>query len=160
MTPTYHRWLVLAAAAAVLATPAAAVAGSAKPAPDWFERHVAAHPYGPTVSRPIDLRSAATLDAAAHVRQASLIRIDGRSADTLDAAANSRQASLTPSDGRSPDAQEAASAPQPVVRAQPGDFDWGDAGIGAGFAGGLLVVLAAAASLWLRHHPRRQVRIT
>ena len=103
-------------------------------APDWFERYAIAHPYGAGIS----------------------VNLDGRSADTLNAAFDARQASLIPADGRSPDTREAASAPRPIVLTQPTGFDWGDAGIGAAFAAGVLVLLGALAggvAIHHRHHP-------
>ena len=61
--------MVLATVVAALAAPAVALGGSnaGKQAPDWFERYVAAHPYGQGV-----------------VELAPTVR-DGRSPDTLDA---------------------------------------------------------------------------
>ena len=130
--------LALATAVVALALPAVASAGRAGVAPDWFERYAAAHPYGAGLGP----------------------GIDGRSADTLDAANDAQQASLIPSDGRSPDTLEAAAAPRPVVFTQPGGFRWGDAGIGAGFAGGLLLLVAAVGTLWLRHQSRQRFQTT
>src|SRR5919198_2312675 len=140
------RWLILALALAAFAATAAqagtrpndragalgvgsqGVNSAVASSPDVFERYAVAHPYG----------------------QAEVQTIDGRSADTPDAAHAARQASFAPSDGRSPDTLDAASAPQPVVFTQVGGFHWSNAGIGAGFAGGLLLVGAAVGSLWLR----------
>jgi hypothetical protein len=105
--------------------------------------------------------AAATAVAALTVPVAALAgQTDGRSADTLDAAYAAQHASLTPSDGRSPDTLDAASAPRPVVFAIPGGFDWGDAGIGAGLTGGLLVVAGGAGAVWARRHPRGPMQTT
>ncbi len=168
MTPTFRtlaRLLLLAAATALLALPTAAFAGTAPPhvnwqpgGPqplDWFERYAASHSSGV-----LDGRSADTLDAVLGAQQALQVPSDGRSADTLDAVQEAQQASLAPLDGRSADTLDAASAPRPVVLAQPGGFDWGDAGIGAGFAGGLGIAFAAGAALLLRRHARQRVQTT
>jgi hypothetical protein len=119
------------------------------------------------------------------VSSAASPSIDGRSADTLDAATNVRIAqtgfsspapdwierfaaahpygqtagqTIVPSDGRSPDTLDATAAPQPVVFTRSGGFHWGDAGIGAGFAGGLLLLVATVGSFWVRHQSRQRVR--
>jgi hypothetical protein len=171
--------LTLATVVAALTIPAAASASRTGVAPDWFERYAAAHPYGAGLGPGIDGRSADTLDAVSAARTATPAPdwferyvaahpygaglgpgIDGRSADTLDASVNARQASLLPSDGRSPDTLDAAAAPRPVVFTQPGGFHWGDAGIGAGFTGGLLLALATLGTVWLRHESRRRMQTT
>jgi hypothetical protein len=110
---------------------------------------------GPTIA---DGRSPDTLDAAATAQQAAQIPSDGRSPDTLDAAATAQQAAQIPSDGRSPDTLDAAAHPEPVVFIQPRGFDWGDAGIGASFAGALLTALLGAGVLWSRLHGRRHMQ--
>jgi hypothetical protein len=173
--------LALATVVAALVIPAVASARATGAMPDAFERYAAAHPYGQIVVRTIDGRSADTLDAApneqagansptpdaferyaaAHPYGQIVVRtIDGRSADTLDAVHDATQASLIPGDGRSPDTLEAASAPRPVVFTQQGGFHWGDAGIGAGFAGGLLLLVAVVGTWWLRHQSRRRIQTT
>jgi len=63
-------------------------------------------------------------------------------------------------DGRSPDTLDAAASPQPVLHSQPSGFDWGDAGIGAGFASGLSTLLAAIGLTWMRRHPRQRIQTT
>jgi hypothetical protein len=147
--------------------------------PDVLERYANTHPYGTSAAQVIDGRSADTLDAAVNAQQSTTVPdvleryanthpygtgavqvIDGRSADTLDAATNAQQASLVPSDGRSPDTLDAASSPRPVVIAQPGGFDWSDAGIGAGFAGGVFALLLTLGLLMLRRHPRQPIQTT
>ena len=140
---------------------AVAIASSGTSAPDVLERYAAAHPYGDgLVQSIVDGRSADTIDAATNAQVASLIPSDGRSADTLDAVDEAQQTALTPTDGRSPDKLEAAAAPQPVVLRQARGFDWGDAGVGAGFTGGVLVLAAAVLMLRLRHHARQRMQTT
>jgi hypothetical protein len=179
--PRFGTGLALAIVVAALAIPAVASARATGATPDAFERYAATHPYGQIVVRTIDGRSADTLDAAANVQasanspapdwferyasahpygQALVQRIDGRSADTLDAVYDATQGSLVPSDGRSPDTLEAVSAPRPVVFTQQSGFHWADAGIGAGFAGGLLLIVAAVGTLWLRHQSRQRIQTT
>jgi hypothetical protein len=111
----------------------------------------------PTIA---DGRSPDTRDAAANAHQPTQITTDGRSPDTLDAAATAQQAAQIPTDGRSPDTLDAAADPEPVAFTQPRGFDWGDAGIGASFAGALLTVLLGAGVLWSRLHGRRHVQTT
>jgi hypothetical protein len=156
--------LVLTAAVAALATPAVALAGSSgsKSAPDLFERYAAAHTYGKGVLDQharvlIDGRSPDTLDAA-HSLQTRVT--DGRSPDTLDAAYDAQQRSLVPIDGRSPDTLDAGQSPQPVLSALASGFDWGDAGVGAGFATAVLALLSATGALWMRRRPRHQMQTT
>lgn len=76
---------------------------------------------------------------------------DLRSPDTRDAA---ERALLVRSDLRSPDTRDAAEridAAQPAVVqtivSRPGDFDWGDAGIGAAGALGLVALAVAVGAL-------------
>jgi hypothetical protein len=181
---TSRHVLALTAVVVALVIPAAGFAAAANPAADWFERYAAAHPYGQTVVPTIDGRSADTLDAAASLgsseagtvssapdwfeRYASAHpygqtlpqALDGRSADTLDAVYAVRQASRIPVDGRSPDTIDAVFAPRPVVFTQSGGFHWDDAGIGAGVAGGGVLMLAAATALWLRHQARQRIQTT
>jgi hypothetical protein len=152
------RALTLGAVIAALVVPATALGSSsgASAALDVFERYAAVHPYGSGIGDQGPAPDWFERSAAAQ----TMVTIDGRSADTLDAVGNARQASLAPIDGRSPDTLEAASAPRPVVVAQPGGFDWADAGIGAGFTGGLLVLLAGVGTAWVRHQTRQRIQTT
>src|SRR4051812_49545250 len=79
------RTMLLVAIAAELAAPTVALANSngSLPAPDWFERYAAAHPFGPGVaeSTPPD---AFERYAANH----TVVLTNGRSADTRVAAAD------------------------------------------------------------------------
>ncbi len=156
--------LALSAIVAAFAMPAVAAGANGAP-PDWMERYAAAHPYGvgiEPVSNPSnwftrnDQAHFGRSDAVVHARPVT----DGRSPDTLDAAAAARQAALVPADGRSADTLDAALDPQPMVDRVAGGFDWGDAGIGAGFGGGLIALLGATGVLWLRRHPRRRMQTT
>jgi len=165
MTPNhlirFTQALVLAALVAVLVSPAAALGGSntGKPAPDWFERYAAAHPYGQgildsTQALTIDGRSPDTLDATA---AAQLQVADGRSPDTLDAGSVSQ---LQVADGRSPDTLDAAQATQPIEIVQPGGFAWGDAGIGAIGAALMIALIGGAMLVLARFHRRQRVQAT
>ena len=129
--------LALTATVAALVTPVAALASSP-----------------PTVR---DGRSPDTLNA---VYAAQTQVTDGRSPDTLDAASAAHQQLFVPTDGRSPDTLDAASSPQPVLSTPSSRFHWGDAGIGAGLASGLLTLLAATGALWMRRHPRHEIQTT
>jgi hypothetical protein len=156
-----HR-LAFAAAVATLAAPAVAGAGTSasNPAPDWFERAAAGHPYGGgalagAAVAPGDGRSPDTRDAAAAAGT-----LDGRAPDTLDAASDAKQQLPVRADGRSPDTIDATLAPRPLDLASGAGLNWGDAGIGAGFTVGLLVLLAGTSALWVRRHPRRRVPAT
>lgn len=128
-----------------LITTAALVAACAVPATAAAQGH--------------DLRSPDARDAAAAAEEQAYQ--DLRSPDTRDAA----RATLTREylDLRSPDARDAGrtpvDVPTPVVeiREVPASgFDWGDAGIGAGFASGLLTLVAATGLLWLRRRTSNQ----
>ena len=178
--------LVLAAIVAALAAPSIALANSypGKPAPDWFERYAAAHPYGAGVLDSTEAPDVFERYAAAHpygkgvvdTTQAQAVLTDGRSPDTLDAAAASQlqvadgrspdtldaasTSQLQVADGRSADTLDAALSPQPVTFVQLGGFDWADAGIGAGLATALLSLLAGSMLVWLRRHPRHRIQAT
>ena len=117
----FTQTLVLAAVVAAVAAPTVALAGSnpGKPAPDWFERYVAAHPYGHGVLDQTQAPDWFERYAASH---GPAVPTDGRSPDTLDAAQATR---LRLADGRSPDTLDAAgfaqtqvapSQPSPVER--------------------------------------------
>jgi hypothetical protein len=85
----------------------------------------------------------------ADLRAAQSTVADGRSPDTVDAAV---AAASTISDGRSPDTIDAAqTAHSVIVKLTPSSFDWGDAGVGAGFGVGLIMLLGGA-GLVLRTH--------
>lgn len=182
MTPThlirFTQALVLAALVAALAAPAVALGGSnpGKPAPnwferndaahpfgngtvvsiqapDWFERYAAAHPFGHGVLDTIQAPDAFERYAATH---ATTIVTDGRSPDTLDAATN---AGLQVADGRSPDTLDAAQTAQPIELVSPGGFDWSDAGIGAGMGAGIIALLGSL-MVALMTHRRHRVQTT
>lgn len=180
MNPIHHiRFLQAAMLAAIVAAcvgPNAAIGGSMpRPAPDAFERYVAAHPYGsgvidtsqapdvferyvkshgPTPTVVVDGRSPDTRDApyGTHFQV-----IDGRSPDTVDAA---RNAQLQVLDGRSPDTSDAAGAIQPVEIVTSRGFNWSDAGIGAATGGGLILLMGGSMLLLLRTHRRHDVQAT
>ena len=132
------RGLALAAVVVILAGPATALGNSSptKAPADWFERYAAAHPFGHGTPDEGNVPDWLERFAAAHPYGAGA----GFVASTV-------------VDGRSPDTRDAAAVLTPAVLVQPGGFDWGDAGIGAGFGSGLL--LAASALLWMRRHLQR-----
>lgn len=113
----------------------------------------------PTALAGTDLRSPDTRDAA-FAAQAGAARVDLRSPDTRDAGAAIKTTSpkSLARDLRSPDARDWAAGDLPgrspdtiaITVVRPGGFDWADAGIGAGAALGLVMLLGGA-SVLVRH---------
>jgi hypothetical protein len=135
--------LALAAVVAILAAPATALGKSSptKAPADWFERYAAAHPFGHGTTAQGNVPDWLERFAAAHPYGAGT----GLVASTV-------------VDGRSPDTRDAAAAPTALVAVPPGGFDWGDAGIGAGFGSAFAGLLAVTALLWMRRHVRHRVQ--
>ena len=149
--------LLLGAILAILAVPATALGGNGTPAGlDVIERYAAVHPYGSGVGDQGPVPDWFERTAAA---QNPFATLDGRSADTLDAV-YAAQNEVQVVDGRSADTRDAAETPRPVTLVQPGGFDWSDAGIGAGFATGLLTLFAGSLLVWLRRHERQRIQAT
>lgn len=166
------RTMLLAATAAALAAPTVALASSSggTPAPDWFERYAAAHPFGNGVdsSRPAP-PGAFERYAATH----TIVLTDGRSPDTRDAA---QAAQIRLADTRSPDTRDAAAdyqlagslqaTPTAAIatatrqESQAGQFDWADASIGAILALTLVLSVGGAMLLLGKHHRRPKIRTT
>ena len=86
---------------------------------------------------------------------------DGRSPDTIDAASAVQSAGVSSlPDGRSPDTHDAAAmahAPVVTVTVSPG-FDWGDFGIGAAAALGLVLLVAVTVRLLAARSGSKQQR--
>jgi len=148
--------LALAVALAILAAPAAALAGSdsGTRAPDWFERYAAAHPFGDGVADFTQAPDVFERYAASH---ATALLTDGRSPDTREAA-NVRRVDVV--DRRLPDTVDALYPAQPVQRGRSGSFDWGDAGIGAIAAAMILAFVGGSMMLLTRFHRRERVQAT
>lgn len=129
--------LALAAVLAALAAPALALGNSntGTPAPDLFERYVAAHPYGQGVVDSTPAPDWFERYAASHAPTA---HADERSPDTLDAA---------------------AAATRPVESAQPSGFDRTDAGTGVALAGFIVAVLGGSGLVMLVRRRRDRVRV-
>ena len=141
MTHVHHskllQALIIAAVFAALTTTTVALAGtraSEHATPDSFERYASAHPYGSSVTSVNSTPDAFERYAVAHAQTALT---DRRSPDTR-SIADARQ--LTLSDKRSPDTIDTATGSRTALVAavtpptnigQQGNFDWGDAGIGA-----------------------------
>ena len=108
-----------------------------------------------------DGRSPDTIDAASAVQSAGVSSLpDGRSPDTRDAALTAQATLLTLVDGRSPDTHDAAAmahAPVVTVTVSPG-FDWGDFGIGAAAALGLVLLVAVTVRLLAARSGSKQQR--
>jgi hypothetical protein len=164
--------LLLSAVLAALALPAAALAGNGDPirdslsdrgltpaigagpagvssgtaASDWFERYVGAHPYG--------LR---TIGATA---ESDPIR-DSLSDRGLTPAIGARPAGVSSGTAASDWFERYAAAhPYGGVSAlrEAAGFNWSDAGVGAGFATGLLTLLAASLFA-VRRHARQRMQV-
>jgi hypothetical protein len=149
---------VLATALAMLAVPQALGGNSSRyGAPDgWY-------PYAVSLTTAshaavLDGRSPDTKDASLAARQQELTPVDGRSPDTQDAAQTAQARLLTPLDGRSSDTVDAAvqaQSPAVTVIQAPG-FQWGDFGIGAAAALGLICLVAVSIRLLTAHKSRKQ----
>jgi hypothetical protein len=147
MTSTHSRIvqaLAFTAVLASLAVPATAFGGTGAAPSDWFERYANAHPYGHGDSSPRarDLRSPDTLDAAA------------ASNGSAGSAARNDRAHF-PFGGTSDEAQAA----QPIDLTTARGFDWSDAGMGAGFATGLLVALGSMIVVLHRRSTRQRIQV-
>ena len=129
--------LALAAVLAALAAPALALgnANTGKPATDWFERYVAAHPYGQGVVDSTPAPDWFERYAASHAPTA---HADGRSPDTLVAA---------------------AAETQPVEIVQPSGFDWTDAGIGAALGAFIVALLGGSGLVMLARREHDRIRV-
>ena len=172
MTHVHHSKLLqaLTIAAALAALPATTVAlagtrASEHATPDSFERYAAAHPYGKSATPVNPTPDAFERYAAAHAQTAPT---DLRSPDTR-SIADARQ--LTFADKRSPDTIDTATGSRTALAAaiippttnigQQGNFDWGDAGIGATAATLILGMLAGLLLLLpLRPHRRQPAQTT
>jgi len=159
--------LIIAAVFSALTTTAVALAGtraSEHATPDSFERYASAHPYGSSVASVNSTPDAFERYAVAHAQTAFT---DRRSPDTR-SIADARQ--LTLSDKRSPDTIDTATGSRTALVAavtpptnigQQGNFDWGDAGIGATAAVLILGMLAGLLLLLpLRPHRRQPAQTT
>ena len=101
----------------------------------------------PSGSSPQDLRSADARDSKPVVSQSSQVAQDYRSADTRDVAA-----------GRGIPEVTVVKVAQPTASPSSG-LDWGDAGIGAGFLLGL-ILLGLGTTQVVMHRKHRQPAIT
>jgi hypothetical protein len=157
--------LTSAAAFAALSATTTALAGT--PArehatPDSFERYAAVHPYGTGVASVKATPDAFERYAVIHAPAALTDRM---SPDTHDLA-EARQLALD--DRRSPDTADTATSGRTAIAApaiaptdirQRGNFDWGDAGIGA-TAAVLILGLMGGLMLLFPMRPRRRAQTT
>jgi len=159
--------LMIAAVFAALTATTVAFAGTQAreyAPPDSFERYASAHPYGKGVVSVPSTPGALERYAVAHAQTAST---DRRSPDTRSVAEATQ---LTFADKRSPDTIDTATGGRtalatavipPTNLGQRGNFDWGDAGIGATAAVLILGVLAGLMLLFpMRPHRRQPAQTT
>jgi hypothetical protein len=177
MTRRTRRFPRLAVAMTVvgLAVPAGAVGyvGPASPQ-DVSDQGEQSQPQGY-----VEHRSADALDASIRAQQAQELEqsmpqsyVEHRSADALDASIRAQQAQELEReqsqtgyvDHRSPDATSsfvrspAPKVAEPTIAASSGGFDWGDAGIGAGAALGLLLI-GLSVMFTVVHHRNRTAAV-
>jgi hypothetical protein len=156
------RIVVLLVAVAAAAPPASA--GAARSSADQLRRHATAAtaqcpcnvglPGGPLGLTP--LRTATLISASSSLCPCNVGLPGGPTAATRLRAASSRSASSSDCPCNvglpgGPAAARQATLISATVSGPAGRFDWGDAGVGAGFTAGL-ALLAAAATLVLRRH--------
>jgi hypothetical protein len=128
--------------------PSISLGASTNAASDWFERYVGAHPYG----------------VGTTVTSGSSGQILGSVGDRSHTSTTAVKPEITTGDNSiaPPDWFERYIAVHPYgslpeLRTA-GGFDWSDAGVGAGFATGLLTLLMASL-IMIRRHTRQRVQI-